>query len=410
MRPVYLFDDGLGDLAPMTALRAAFEVRIGPVTLLELFQTHGLAPDGFMLWGLFVPKEIATLCRERSGLSVNELRSGGDQVPVLVLNGRCAIPDWPRLRSLAQGHGLIEAASGDLIAACIPEPDVPRVLAGARDTLKTTPVQGRSLLSKPWHARSFRDAALSQGLERLCGRQFKQLGLATPGVSVIGRHQAWVADSAKFGPGVVLDTEGGQVAIAAGAVIRPGAIIVGPAYVGPNSTVLDRAVIRPNTIIGPHCKVAGEVAGTTFQGYSNKAHDGFLGDSWIGEWVNLGAGTTNSNLLNTYAEVIARATPDGPNERTGEQFLGAIIGDHVKTAICTRIMTGAVIHTGSMLAATAAATGCIPPFSWITDAGVRRYRLDKFVEVATAAMARRGVVPSKAYLDRLAALHAEDAN
>jgi len=79
--------------------------------------------------------------------------------------------------------------------------------------------------------------------------------------------------------------------------------------------------------------------------------------------VNLGAGTTTSNLLNTYGEIIARAQPDGPNERTGETFLGAVIGDHVKTAICTRIMTGSVLHTGCMIATTAAAAGCVGPFA-----------------------------------------------
>jgi bifunctional N-acetylglucosamine-1-phosphate-uridyltransferase/glucosamine-1-phosphate-acetyltransferase GlmU-like protein len=170
--------------------------------------------------------------------------------------------------------------------------------------------------------------------------------------------------------------------------------------------VLERATIRPNTVIGPYCKVAGEVSGVIFQGFSNKAHDGFLGDSWLGEWVNLGAGTTNSNLLNTYGEVIALGSPGGSYERTGEQFLGAIIGDHVKTAICTRIMTGAVIHTGAMLAQTAAVTGCVGPFAWCTDEGVKQYRPAKFIEVAKAAMARRGVVPSAGYLSTVSELAA----
>jgi hypothetical protein len=152
--------------------------------------------------------------------------------------------------------------------------------------------------------------------------------------------------------------------------------------------------------------VAGEVSGVIFQGYSNKAHDGFLGDSWVGEWVNLGAGTTNSNLLNTYGEVIMRATPESPLERTGEQFMGAIIGDHVKTAICTRIMTGSSIGTGAMIATTAAVTGAVPGFAWCTDEGRRHYSLHKFGQAAKAVMGRRQVVPSKAYADRIAEVHA----
>ena len=97
-------------------------------------------------------------------------------------------------------------------------------------------------------------------------------------------------------------------------------------------------------------------------------------------------------------------SPDAPNEYTGEQFLGAILGDHVKTAICTRIMTGAIVHTGSMLAQTAAVTGCVPAFSWCTDEGVKAFRMSKFVEVAKAMMARRGMKPSAAYTKRIAGL------
>jgi len=116
------------------------------------------------------------------------------------------------------------------------------------------------------------------------------------------------------------------------------------------------------------------------------------------------ARSSRARLLNTYGEIISRALPSGPNERTGETFLGAIVGDHVKTAICTRIMTGTVIHTGSMIATTAPAAGCLGRFSWCTDESVRPYRMVKFVDVARAMMGRRGVTPSGVYLERLKAL------
>lgn len=409
MRPVYLLDDGRGDLAPLTALRASFEVRIGPLTHLERLLSPEWRPEGLMLWGLFAPEGMAALCRERSGLPVNELRSGGVEVPVAVVNGRWAVPDWARVAGLRSGEALVEGESGDLMAACVPEATVPRVVRGEWGGLRAVRIDGRSLLSRPWHVRTFRDAAVKQGMEVFRVMEEIRPGLAPAGVAVVGSHGARMAADAKVYPGVVMDSEGGPVVLGAGATVRPGAVLVGPVYVGPGSTVLDRAVIRPNTVIGQQCKVAGEVSGTTFQGLANKAHDGFLGDSWVGEWANLGAGTTGSNLLNTYGEVIARATPEGPNERTGEQFLGAIIGDHVKTAICTRLMTGAVIHTGAMVARTAAVSGCVAPFAWMTDEGDRRYRLEKFVEVTRAAMGRRGVSPSGAYVERLRVVHGEAA-
>ncbi|MFN9994132.1 MAG: hypothetical protein ACK54H_12380, partial [Phycisphaerales bacterium] len=105
-------------------------------------------------------------------------------------------------------------------------------------------------------------------------------------------------------------------------------------------------------------------------------------------------------------EVIAKASHDDRNERTGETFLGAIIGDHVKTAICTRIMTGSVLATGGMFASTLPVNGSTQPFAWVTDAGEKRYRLDKFLEVMAAAQARRNITATDAYIDRISALFA----
>ncbi|MGE4198618.1 MAG: hypothetical protein AB7G11_16025, partial [Phycisphaerales bacterium] len=271
-----------------------------------------------------------------------------------------------------------------------------------------------ALLSRPWHVKTFRDRCLAIDLEFFRDSPTQS---DLPGVHVITgpsrstipsatRPRPVILPTATVYPTATFDVEHGPVVIDEHATIRPHALIIGPAYIGPHSTVLDKAIIKPGTAIGPHCKVAGEIGGTIFQGFANKAHDGHLGDSFIGEWANLGAGTTNSNLLNTYGEVVARATPGGSNERTGEQFLGCIVGDHVKFAIGSRIMTGAVIHTGTMWAAGAAATGCVSPFSWVTDAGSKSFRFDKFMEIARTAMARRKVTPTTSYETRLRSLAA----
>ena len=101
---------------------------------------------------------------------------------------------------------------------------------------------------------------------------------------------------------------------------------------------------------------------------------GHLGDSLVGEWVNFGAGSVNSNLLNTYGDVAMRLEPDGSTERTGRQFMGCVVGDHVKFAIGTRIMTGTTIGTGSMIASSTPPPSCTPRFTWLTDAGARTYQ------------------------------------
>lgn len=394
--PVILFDDGRGELGPLTDLRPAFDVRTGALTMAERVRKQYRSP----LYAWMAGAPITPLRKERSDLAwIGRVKL---DCATLLINGRCPlVPDavW----SLAPDHAIIEAATGELVAAHVSKPgNIGAAAAGDFSALNVVNLEGHSLLARPWHARKFRDACIGADLALLLAAPSASL---PAGVTLIGDKGLNIAASARLYPTVVLDTENGPIVIDEHAVIRPGAIISGPAYVGPHSTVLDRAVIRGNTAIGPHCKVAGEVSGTVFQGYANKAHDGFLGDSWVGEWVNLGAGTTNSNLLNTYSEIICRATPDGPNERTGETFLGAIIGDHVKTAICTRIMTGSILHTGSMFATTAPVSGTIGRFTWATDAGSRTYRFDKFLDVARAAMARRKVEPSAAYIERLRALH-----
>jgi len=205
----------------------------------------------------------------------------------------------------------------------------------------------------------------------------------------------------------MLDASNGPIIIDEGATVRLGAVIIGPAYIGPYSTILDQALIKANTAIGPSCKVAGELGGTIIQGHTNKAHDGHIGDSWIGEWVNLGAGTTNSNLLNTYGEVTA--TAGGHRHRTGLTFLGTIAGDHTKTAICTRLMTGTIIGTGAMIASSAPPPSEVMPFAWLTDAGTRTYRTQKFIDVMNTVMARRHVSPSDAYAARIRELAGQSA-
>lgn len=406
-----VFDDAHPRLAPLTDLRAVFDVRTGALTTLERLR-KSLALE---ITALSVPEPLAELTRERHPYSVNSIAATAKGVPaLLVVNGRLVIAP-AQLARLPLGTALVHAPSGLLLAgwldateaasfAANPDALAARVLAAAANRES---IASPALLERPWHVRTHRDEALAVDLVLLRDLPSRAV---RPGVTFIGDPaNTRLHTDASLSASVVLDAEHGSIVIDAHATVRPGAIIIGPAYIGPHSTVLERTLIKGGTVIGPWCKVAGEVGGTIFQGYANKAHDGHLGDSYVGEWANLGAGTTNSNLLNTYSEITARSASGAPNERTGEIFLGAIIGDHAKFAICSRIMAGSVVHTGAMWAAATPVAGPVDAFSWNTDAGgggKRTYRLDKFVEVARAVMARRKIEPSSAYLGRLAALHA----
>lgn len=388
-----IHDDGLAPLAPLTDLRPSFDVRTGALTTRQrLERTLGLD-----VAGLLVPDELAPLVREAQELPVNELR--GD-APLLLINGRCVIPVGEIAR-LAHRQVLVEVESGHTIAACLTPAEIATVHAGDEIEVERIEIERRVLLHRPWDVIRFRDEAMAVDLSLLHASERAVL----PEHAIrIGHEPLSVDASAKLYPGITLDTEYGGIWIGPHARIRPGVTIIGPATIGEGSTILDKALIKPQTAIGPMCKVAGEVGGTIFQGHANKAHDGHLGDSWIGAWANMGAGTTNSNLLNTYGDIPSCAAPGMSMERTGMQFLGVIMGDHVKTAISTRIMTGAVMHTGVMWAAGSAVSGCVAPFSWVTDAGTKSYRADRFMDVARTVMARRDVVPGEAYVNRLRGL------
>jgi len=159
----------------------------------------------------------------------------------------------------------------------------------------------------------------------------------------------YLADTASVAPLSMLDTTGGPILIEHGAVIEPFTHVEGPCHVGPHTRLLG-AKCRHGNSFGPNCRIGGEVEESIFQGYANKAHEGFIGHAYVGEWVNLGAMTTNSDLRNDYAGVRVRLDDRGPLH-TGMMKFGSLIGDHTKTSIGTLLNTGVYIGAFCMLAA-----------------------------------------------------------
>jgi UDP-N-acetylglucosamine diphosphorylase/glucosamine-1-phosphate N-acetyltransferase len=206
-------------------------------------------------------------------------------------------------------------------------------------------------------------------------------------VHVIGDHRVLLSRGAVVEPGVVLDTRGGPILLAEDTRIEGPARITGPFYLGPGSTVLGGAVGLSS--IGPACKIRGEVTDSIFLGFSNKAHDGHIGHAVLGRWVNLGAGTINSDLKNTYSSVRLRLA-DGEVD-TGLTKCGSFIGDHVKTGIGTLLNTGTVIGAASNVFGGGMPPMCVPAFSWGEGDRLGEYRADKFFATAAIAMRRRGV-------------------
>ncbi len=210
-----------------------------------------------------------------------------------------------------------------------------------------------------------------------------------PGVTTLNPYRIWLGEDAKIMPGVVIDATEGPVVIDEGAIIHPNAVLTGPLYVGKNSQIKAVARVGEGTSLGPVCKIGGEVEGVIVQGYSNKQHEGFLGHSYLGEWVNLGADTNNSDLKNNYSTVKVYVYGRDEKVDSGETFLGAVIGDHAKTGINCSINTGTVIGVGCNLYGPGLIKDFVPDFSWGTGDSQTEYRIEKFLETAALVKGRR---------------------
>ncbi len=190
----------------------------------------------------------------------------------------------------------------------------------------------------------------------------------------------------------ILNTKTGAIYIGKHAEVMEGSAIRGPFALCEQSTLKLNTKIYGATTIGPHCKVGGEINNSVVFGYSNKAHDGFLGNSVIGEWCNLGADTNNSNLKNNYANVKLFNYSTDKMEDTNLQFCGLIMGDHSKCGINTMFNTGTVVGLGANIFGAGFPDTHIPSFSWGGAEGMETYKLDKLFETAQRVYDRRGKV------------------
>jgi len=216
------------------------------------------------------------------------------------------------------------------------------------------------------------------------------------GVTVINPYSIWIGEGAILKPGVILDATDGPVVVDEGAKVLPNSVITGPAYIGKNSVIKALAKIYGGTSIGPVCKVGGEVEETIIQGYTNKQHDGFLGHSYLGEWINLGADTNNSDLKNNYTHVKNYFYPLKTKIDTGTIFMGALIGDHSKTSINSAINTGTVVGVGCNLFGNELIRDFVPSFTWGNCQNKERYGIDKFLETTAIVKSRRNLELSEA--------------
>ncbi len=221
------------------------------------------------------------------------------------------------------------------------------------------------------------------------------------GVDVISEEDIIIGAEVEVRSGTVLDASEGPIIIADRVQIEPNAILYGPCSIGENSIIRGGAKIGRETSLGRECRIGGEVAETIIASYSNKQHEGFLGHSYVGSWVNLGAGCNNSDLKNNYSMIRARCA--GEFKETGRRFLGAVIGDHAKVAINTRINTGTVVGFNANVLTVGFTPKFVPSFTWMLEPEFEGYDLEKATATAEIMMDRRNIVftPAMAELFRV---------
>jgi UDP-N-acetylglucosamine diphosphorylase/glucosamine-1-phosphate N-acetyltransferase len=218
--------------------------------------------------------------------------------------------------------------------------------------------------------------------------------------TVVGSGQIFLEKGAKA-EASILSTDNGPIYLGKDSEVMEGSVIRGPFALCDHAGVKMGAKVYGPTTVGPHSKIGGEVNNSVIIGYSNKGHDGFLGNSVLGEWCNLGADTNNSNLKNNYGLVDCWNHSSRSYIDTGLQFCGLIMGDHSKTGINTMLNTGTVVGVSCNIYGADFPRKYIPSFSWGSGRSMLNYKLDKALETAERVMDRRGVKLDKTEQDLL---------
>jgi UDP-N-acetylglucosamine diphosphorylase/glucosamine-1-phosphate N-acetyltransferase len=375
--------------APLSLSRPVFTLVSGMHTLL-IKQMRHLKPSRITLW---IRPELEEHCRLRlcPDLGVpTTVNTPLDDEPTLLINGRTLLlSDYAPIAD-SDEFVVIDDSGSYIREAYVRRPGLsPADLAGRTDawtsllSLPRREPQHR-LVESLWDLIHWNEESLIADSVQMADEP--PTHPAGP-YHMVREQNVHLGEGVTPHPGVVLDASRGPIVIEKGTTIGANAVIQGPVHIGLHSQVAALAHIRPGTSVGTLCRVGGEVSNSIIHGYSNKGHYGYLGDSYLGRWVNFGAGTTTSNLKNTYGEVTVR---HGEHEyRTGRRFLGALIGDHTRTGIGTRFSAGAYVGFGCSVASSSIAPSFLPSYSFVTDRGVEPYDMEKAIEVTRRVYSRR---------------------
>ncbi len=380
MNNIYIYEDeGYKDFLPLAYLRPVFDLYCGMYTFKKRVQK------------LYPETEIKPFSRfdryQEQAFSTNNHQE-------LFINGRAILHS-----SLPDEEGVFVAEnevigfrikSSELEVQSYKMPIGADFLNSLKKKLKKIEVKA-TVIKYPWDLIKENGAIIIKDFELLLQSN----------TSTRNNKKIWMGKDSKIEEGVFL--YGGPIYIGNKVHIKPPSIIEGPCFIG-DGTIIDGAKIRPGTTIGKGCKIGGEVEASIFSNYSNKHHEGFVGHSFIGEWVNLGAGTTTSDLKNTYGTVkVQSANYKVKSERidTGLIKLGSFLGDHTKIGIGILLNTGCVIGCFANIYGSGMVPKYIPSFTWGIADKLTEYNLEKALEVAKIVMTRRKIKCTEKYEQKI---------
>jgi len=389
-------DDKHINFEPHIYYRPVYELVCGASTLREKIER---AYPGFKVV-LRCRKYLEELLKSQD--SSNEVNNFSDD-EVLFINGRVVAPgNLSEIISPALSGDKVFKSNGTVAAARVSGDRLTNILD--KDILSSADFEGIPSEEVELTCAEYlwdlvylngeelkKDIAFLSGKNNVEGTNLEEVNYT--GVNFIKPEQVFISENVDIKPGVVLDASKGPIYLDKDVVIFPNAVIEGPVYIGESSKVKSCATIYKNVSVGKVCKVGGEVEDSIIMSYSNKQHVGFLGHSYLGSWINIGADTNCSDLQNNYGTI--KVQVNGRHIDTGMQFVGLMMGDHSKTAINTMFNTGTIVGFSCNVYGEGFPPKYISSFGWGGSSSVREYKLAKSIETAKAVFKRRGKVFSK---------------
>jgi UDP-N-acetylglucosamine diphosphorylase/glucosamine-1-phosphate N-acetyltransferase len=385
-------DEKYLNFEPLIYSRPVYELICGISTIRE--KAKRLLPNKKL--SLHCRKYLETIVKaENPGASVNDFSDD----EILLVNGR--VTETEKLDSIfhanSSGDIIYKSANG-IVAARISGANLQRFKSNFSDVIETKLFDGIpakeidiKLADYLWDFIYLNGIEIRKDFEFLSQQNKKErLDLTKhnfTNVSFVSPEQIFINKSAELKPGVVLDASSGPIYIDKNASIFPNAVIQGPVYIGESSKIKSSATIYPNVSINRVCKVGGEVEDSIILPFTNKQHPGFLGHSYMGSWINIGADTNCSDLQNNYGTI--KVQVNGKHIDSGKQFVGLMMGDHSKTAINTMFNTGTVVGFSCNIYGAGFPPKYIPSFAWGGSELMREYKFSKAIETASAVFNRR---------------------